>query len=204
MKIYLIRHGQTDWNVAHKIQGCHDIPLNETGRKQAKALARGMEKRSVTAVFSSRQQRAMETAKAIADSQGLSVIPMPGLEEVEFGQWEGMTWKEIGEKYPKELAMWQQNPAEVSPPGGETRAQICERIAWAVEMILSLAEGDVAVVSHGAALAYVVAYMLRNEPGEHEEVIVANVSISTIEYNRETGHFKVLEMGDVSHLSSDT
>ncbi len=63
MKIYLIRHGQTDWNIQGKIQGSHDIPLNETGRRQAELLAKGMDSRPVLRIFSSTLTRAMETAE---------------------------------------------------------------------------------------------------------------------------------------------
>ncbi len=200
MKLYLIRHGQTDWNVAGKIQGCHDIPLNETGRQQARYLAEGMKNRPVTHIYSSPQKRALETAQAIAVSQGVEVTALSGLREVEFGDWEGMTWKEIEEKDPERYARWVRTPAEVTPPGGESRACIYERVGAAVEQIVREAKGDVAVVSHGAALAYAVSYMLRNEMGSHREVIVKNVSISTLEYDRETGHFHLIQANDISHL----
>ena len=193
MKLYLIRHGQTDWNVAGKIQGCHDIPLNETGRKQAQYLAEGMRNRPVTHIYSSPQIRALETARAIAASQGVEVTTLPGLREVEFGDWEGMTWKE-------RYARWVATPAEVTPPGGESRAQIYERIGQAVNTIIKEAKGDVAVVSHGAALVYTVSYMFRNEVGPHDEIIVKNVSITTVEYDRETGHFRMIQENDLSHL----
>ena len=100
MKLYLIRHGQTDWNVAGKIQGCHDIPLNATGKRQAEYLAEGMSRRPVTHIFSSPQKRALETAQAIAGRQGVGVTALSGLREVEFGGWEGLTWKEIEAKDP--------------------------------------------------------------------------------------------------------
>lgn len=79
MKLYIIRHGQTDWNVAGKIQGRRDIPLNAQGRLQAQALAAGMAKRPVTAVFSSPQRRALETAQAIAKPLNLTVRQLPSL-----------------------------------------------------------------------------------------------------------------------------
>ena len=183
MKLYLIRHGQTDWNVAGKIQGCHDIPLNETGKMQAACLAKGMERRPVTRVYSSPQLRALETARAIAASQKVEVEILPGLREVEFGEWEGMTWKEIQERDPERYRRWVETPAEVTPPGGESRPQ-----------------GDVAIVSHGAALVYTVSYMFRNEVGPHDEIIVKNVSITTVEYDRETGHFRMVQANDTSHL----
>ena len=72
MKLYIIRHGQTDWNVEGKIQGRQDIPLNDMGRRQARALADGMKSRPVAAVYSSPQKRAMETAEAIAGPLGAS------------------------------------------------------------------------------------------------------------------------------------
>ena len=200
MKLYLIRHGQTDWNVAGKIQGCHDIPLNATGKRQAEYLAEGMSRRPVTHIFSSPQKRALETAQAIAGRQGVGVTALSGLREVEFGGWEGLTWKEIEAKDPERYAKWVETPAKVTPPGGESRAQIMERVGAAVEEILAAAKGDVAVVSHGAALVYAIAYMLRNEVEHHEETIVKNVSSPTMEYDRASGPFRLLEANDVSHL----
>ena len=95
MKLYIIRHGQTDWNIAKKIQGRQDIPLNERGRYQAGCLKKAMEDRPVTAVFSSPQIRAMETAKAVASSSGSVVIPVKDLMEINYGSWEGKTEEEL-------------------------------------------------------------------------------------------------------------
>ena len=95
MKLYIIRHGQTDWNIAKKIQGRQDIPLNERGRYQAGCLKKAMENRPVTAVFSSPQIRAMETAKAVASSSGSVVIPVKDLMEINYGSWEGKTEEEL-------------------------------------------------------------------------------------------------------------
>lgn len=78
MKLYIIRHGQTDWNIAKKIQGRQDIPLNERGHFQAQCLGKAMENRPITAVFSSPQIRAMETAIAVASPAGVPVIPVRG------------------------------------------------------------------------------------------------------------------------------
>ena len=79
MKLYIIRHGQTDWNIAKKIQGRQDIPLNERGHFQAQCLGKAMENRPITAVFSSPQIRAMETAIAVASPAGVPVIPVRDL-----------------------------------------------------------------------------------------------------------------------------
>ena len=101
MNLYLIRHGQTDWNVAGKIQGKTDIPLNETGKRQAACLARGMEKQPVVQIYTSSLKRALETAEIIGRRQNVKVKPMKELEEVGFGQWEGCTNEEIKRQYPQ-------------------------------------------------------------------------------------------------------
>lgn len=202
MKIYLIRHGQTDWNLAGKIQGSTDIPLNDTGKAQAEALAKGMEDRPVTQIFSSTLQRAVTTAAAIGQSQKVDVDIISGLEEVGFGHWEGMTWQEIQEKYPEEYQKWCMNPVDVSPPGGEKQRDIYLRCAQVVEGIVAQAQGDVAVVSHGATMAYLIAYMMREHPME-EELIVENASITTIHYSSWTQDFTMMEVNDVSHLKQE-
>lgn len=202
MKIYLIRHGQTDWNLEGKIQGRHDVSLNETGSKQAELLAMGMDKRPVVQIFSSRQKRALETAQAVGRRQHVAVTVIDGLEEVEFGEWEGKTWDEISREYPEEFKVWCTEPAEIVPPGGESRPQIYRRIGNALNEILRRSRGDIAIVSHGAALAYMVSLMLEKELGDHDEIIVKNASISTVEYDRETGKFHMAEANDVSHLKA--
>lgn len=202
MKIYLIRHGQTDWNLEGKIQGRHDVSLNKTGLKQAELLAMGMDKRPVVQIFSSRQKRALETAQAVGRRQHVAVTVIDGLEEVEFGEWEGKTWDEISREYPEEFKVWCTEPAEIVPPGGESRPQIYRRIGNALNEILRRSRGDIAIVSHGAALAYMVSLMLEKELGDHDEIIVKNASISTVEYDRETGKFHMAEANDVSHLKA--
>ena len=118
MKLYIIRHGQTDWNVEGKIQGRQDIPLNAAGRSQAEMLAKGMEKRPVTAIYSSPQIRAMETAETLARAQGVTVIPVPELAEIGYGDWEGRTASDILAKERKLYEEWWQHPATVALRAG--------------------------------------------------------------------------------------
>lgn len=202
MKLYLIRHGQTDWNTAGKIQGSTDIPLNETGRRQALALAEGMKDRPVAKIFSSTLGRAVETARAVGESQQVEVELIPGLEEVGFGLWEGMTWQEIQTQYPEEHRRWSINPVEVSPPGGELRLEVYRRCKKALETILDQSKGikgDIAIVSHGATLAHLISLLMQDDPLE-EEIIVSNASITTVNYSPLTGDFVLLDMNDSSHL----
>jgi alpha-ribazole phosphatase/probable phosphoglycerate mutase len=201
MKIYLIRHGQTDWNIAGRIQGSHDIPLNETGLRQAEHLAEAMDTRPVTRIFSSTLVRAKETAEKIGERQKVEVCLMEQLIEVEFGKWEGLTWDEIQKAYPKEYGYWTINPAEAAPPDGERFETIMNRCVQAWNEILEVTNGreDVAIVSHGATLAHLFSHMMRNAPRE-DHVIVENASITTIVYNPLTEDFVLLDRNDSSHL----
>lgn len=200
MKIYLIRHGQTDWNIEGKIQGRQDISLNQTGRKQAEDLAAGMDTRPVTQIFSSIQKRARETALVLGQRQNVDVRIVSGLEEVDFGQWEGLTWSEIQTQYPREYERWSLNPVEAAPPGGESQLAVWKRCADAVKLILSEAEGDIAIVSHGATLAHLISYFLQGK-SEDFEIIVENASITTMNYSLVTQDFMLLEVNDTRHLS---
>jgi len=199
MKIYLIRHGQTSWNVDGKIQGATDIALNEAGRQQAACLVKGMENRPVVQIFSSPLIRAVETAQAIGDSQHVKVELLEELKEVAFGDWEGMTWSAIREQYPKEYERWCINPVDVAPPGGELQADIRRRCKRVIDWILDQARGDLAIVAHGAILAYLVEYLMKDSPLD-EEIIVKNASITTVEYQAITKDLAMVQMNDVAHL----
>lgn len=201
MKIFLIRHGQTDWNVQGRIQGQKDIALNEAGEQQARLLAEGMQSRRVTQIYCSRQKRAIQTAAAIGSRQQVEVHIVEGLEEVNFGYWEGMTMEEIQKNYPKEYENWCVNPLEARPPGGETQMQVLERASKVVDEILAQAKGDLAIVSHGATLAYIAAYLLKDNQDE-KDIIVENASITTLLSQGDKGSFVLLQSNDVRHLQS--
>src|SRR3989339_1568200 len=90
-RICFIRHGETDWNVAKRIQGQTDVPLNETGRSQALAMAFNAAHHDFSAIYSSDLQRALDTAKLVAERRGLKVNTLPQLRERHFGIFQGLT-----------------------------------------------------------------------------------------------------------------
>lgn len=201
-KIYLIRHGQTDWNRAGKIQGMRDIPLNEAGREQARRLAEGMAGRPVARVFSSSLQRARETAQILADSQGIPLYLVKGLEEISYGDWEGMSMEEIRQRFPNEFAAWWEDSVEGAPPKGESQMDVLIRSARAMEAVkANMAEDSaeaVAVVSHGATICCILSWLLKDQVPE--ELSVANVSVTTIGYDPVTGICELEALNDVRHL----
>ena len=199
MKLYIIRHGQTDWNIAKKIQGRQDIPLNERGHFQAQCLGKAMENRPITAVFSSPQIRAMETAIAVASPAGVPVIPVRDLMEINYGVWEGKTEEELLRDDRALYEAWWSHPAETAHPEGESINQVNELCRQAWKEIKPQLTGDAAIVAHGGLLAHFMEQLLGSE-SIAASTVAHNASITTIEYEPETERFVLVEFDDYKHL----
>ena len=178
--LFLIRHGQTDWNLAGKLQGHADIPLNEKGRAQAQKLAQFLKEKhvSLAALYSSDLQRAHQTAQAISQVFSLEIILASDLREGDFGKIQGLTIKEYNEQYGSfnYLAM----PEEIE---AEPRSKVIARVMSYLHMIVQKHQGQhVAVVTHGAALRSVLVhlgYTLEELPE------ITNESITTLFWHPE-------------------
>ncbi|TPW70946.1 histidine phosphatase family protein [Schumannella sp. 10F1B-5-1] len=147
-ELYLVRHGETDWNLARRIQGTTDIPLNDTGRAQAQATGRLLARRQWDGIYASPLGRAMETGSIIAAELGMPTpTPVLGVVEREYGEAEGLTWEQIEERFPE--------GAEV--PGRETREHVAERVVAALCELANAHPGEkLIVVSHGGAIRSVL------------------------------------------------
>jgi broad specificity phosphatase PhoE len=151
-EILLARHGETDWNRDHRVQGHTDVPLNARGREQAAALAERLADVPLEAIYSSDLSRARETAAAVARSQSLDVLIEPDLREKSFGSWEGLTDVEIAARFPDAVrGRW---------GDGETTEAVAGRAITALERIRSRhAAGPVLVVAHGGPLRAILAHL---------------------------------------------
>lgn len=156
MKLLLIRHGETDWNIEKRIQGSTDIPLNENGRAQAVTLANTLSLRPVpiSALYTSPLARAAQTAQIIADKLSLPCQIVSDLREIEFGLWEGLCWEEVKLRYPEEFAAWYKNRRDTRPPEGESYLDLLKRLVPALKKLIpnSKGDGDLAVVTHSACI----------------------------------------------------
>jgi broad specificity phosphatase PhoE len=149
-RILLARHGETDWNREHRWQGQSDTPLNDTGRKQARALAEELAGEPLDAVYSSDLIRAHETARVVAEQRGLDVVAIRDLRERSFGSLEGLTTDEIQARYPGIELPWSD---------GETREAMAERVLGALKRIAEThPDAHVLVVSHGGPLRAVLTH----------------------------------------------
>jgi broad specificity phosphatase PhoE len=152
--LWLVRHGQTDWNVEGRWHGQADPPLNSTGRAQAQALAAQLNGTGFAALYASDLQRARVTAEIIARRVGLPVTLDVRLREISQGQWEGMLGDNVSEQYPGEWAARVADPVHGRAPGGESVGEVAARV-WAAagDIARTHPAGPVLVVSHGLALA---------------------------------------------------
>ena len=150
----LVRHGQTDWNIARRYQGQKDIPLNEEGLRQAQQLASQLNGRPFDAIYSSDLLRALKTAEILHIGRDIPLRTDIRLREICFGEWEGEVFSEMYAKYPERFTQSRANPAIVMAPGGESVAQVAERTtSFANDVSQLYPLGKVLVVTHGMALA---------------------------------------------------
>ncbi len=146
--VYLARHGESDWNVERRWQGHADRPLTDRGREQARDLAARLADVELAAVYASDLRRAWETAEAVASSQGLEVVRLPELREVDVGSWSGCTREECAERFPAAFARWQAGGSGWDD--GELYEAMGERVVAAIRRIAAEHPvGTVLVVSHG-------------------------------------------------------
>ena len=157
MKIYIVRHGQTDWNKARRIQGQVDIPLNEFGRHLARETARGLRDVRFDACFTSPLSRAKETAQIILAGRDVPVIDEPRLEEMSFGVYEGKCCAGDNWELPENFHRFFDGPDRYeAPEGGESFGQVRDRTGAFLEELArrpEYADGQILLATHGAALA---------------------------------------------------
>ena len=122
--LVLVRHGETDWNRERRFQGHADMPLNDTGRRQARELADALRDEGLTAVYTSPLRRASETAGIVADRLGLEAEELEALREIDVGDWQGLTVDEVKTRFPERVDVaWRSGW-----PNGETHEQLSARV----------------------------------------------------------------------------
>ena len=152
-RICIIRHGETDWNVARRIQGHTDIPLNETGRTQALAMAFNAAHHRFHAIYSSDLLRATGTAQALAQREELEVKLLPQLRERHFGIFQGITAAEGAAMYPAAHAHYAARDLDYDFETGESLRRFAERVADGIDWLVRHHGGQtIAAVSHSGVL----------------------------------------------------
>lgn len=178
--LFIIRHGETDWNIIGKIQGHIDIPLNDTGIKQAQLVASCLQKKNVSpaALYSSDLQRAQQTAQPISKLFSLNIITTPDLRERHLGALQGLTKQELHDLHGQ---YWEDTFDTI--PGGETKTELLKRFTNQINLIAKdHINESIVVVTHGHAISQFIAYA---GYGKNEWPPITNASIITVTYYHE-------------------
>lgn len=200
-KFLLVRHGQSEWNAARRIQGQIDIALDEVGRQQAQAVAERLAGEAIAAIYSSPLQRAEATAQAVAAQTGLAVQLDARLMEYHFGVMSGLTWDEVVENHPELANRWLEDPWAVPVEGSEGRAGFAVRVAAAMQDIAAqYPEQQVAVVAHGGTFGVFLAARLGLDLNRRHPFHFGNTSLSLVELR--AGTFHIHYLNDTCHLDT--
>lgn len=144
--ILLTRHGQTELNREARFRGRLDVPLNETGERQAAALAERLAAFPVSAIYAGPLQRARRTAEICGRKLNVTPEVLPGLLDANYGEWQGLTIDEVAARYPREYDQWLHAPELVHFPGGEAFADMQRRVVAALESVIARHPGETAVL----------------------------------------------------------
>lgn len=185
MKLFFIRHGQTDWNIEGKIQGSRNIQLNDTGIKQAEELITKVleEKYKFSKIYSSPQRRAAKTAEILSKATNIQYIIDDGLGEIDFGAWEGLSWREVREQYPTEYNEWYVNRRYTKAPEGESYEDMMKRVLKAIRKIIDENNEDVAIVTHSAVIMCLQCCLTNTPFNEMKKFKPENTEILEIDSN---------------------
>ncbi len=199
-RLFLVRHGETEWNKSLRYQGYQDIPLSEEGRIQAQRTASRLSAEKLDAAYASDLSRAMETAKIISARHGLEVNPVPELKETNFGRWEGLTYPEINEQFPEVLKLWRTNPRDTKIPGGESLSEVADR-CWAGldKIIKQNPNQNVLLVAHGGIIRIIVAIILGMDLNDYWKIKQDNGSLNIIEFYKRSRAILCL-LNDINHI----
>jgi probable phosphoglycerate mutase len=201
-RVLVIRHGETDWNVAARIQGLTDIPLNALGRQQAARLARALADETLHAVYTSDLQRARDTAAALAQACGAPLREDTGLRERHFGHFEGATFEEIAQRWPEDALRWRQRDPDFGPTGGEALQAFFDRsVAAAYRLAAAHAGQTIALVAHGGVLDCLYRAATRLELQAPRTWQVGNATVNRLLWTPEG--FTLVGWNDTTHLEAE-
>ena len=198
MRLTFVRHGQTDWNVQGRFQGQCEVPLNERGLLQARAIAAALEGDVFDRAVSSDLARAMQTARIIAPH--LEIVPDPRWREFHFGQWEGLTWQEILERWPETAAAGVTDARRYAPEGGETFEQLRRRVSEALDDLRNANAENALVVTHAGPLHAVLDTLFGENSAVTRGVRFSPAGITRIRFDAAGPQLELLD--GVSHLSA--
>ena len=200
-KVYLVRHGQTAWNVGEIFRGRADIPLDEIGRQEVHLAGEALKNEILHAVYSSPLSRSMETAENIAKFHSLSVTPLDAIIDISYGEWEGSGNQEIKNKYPELYALWVNEPHKVQFPGGESLDEVRSRTIEALdELTAKHKDENFVLVAHRVPNKVICCSLLGLDNSHFWRIQQDTASTNLFTYRN--GQWIISFLNDTSYLRS--
>jgi len=200
-RIYLVRHGETEWNKEKVFRGGIDIPLSERGRKEALALAEFLAKERIQFIYCSPLKRAKETSKPLAEKTGIKTEILEGLIDMNFGEWEGKSISDVEKDYPELFKLWVSQPEKVVFPKGETLSQVRDRAMSALKRVVkNHSEGTGVVISHRVICKLLLLSVLGAEISSFWRVQQDLACVNLLEWAQ--NHWVVHLVNETYHLKS--
>ncbi len=203
MRLFLVRHGETESNRQNLALGRDDIPLNERGLQQAERVGEALAHEPLAAVYSSPLQRALDTARAVAAPHGLTVQIEQGLIEMDVGEVDGLTLAEVQSRYPGLLKTWASEDGPEQPmPGGESLVDVQER-AWAAVQDLAARHADeaVAAVAHNFVILTLLVRVLGIRLAQFRSLRHSLAAVSIVDFL--PTRVQLVRLNDTCHLEGD-
>ncbi len=201
-KLYLVRHGETEFQSALRYWGKTDVALGPAGKKQAEHLRDRLAREQIDYVYSSDLKRALTTAQAIASTRNLQPIPCPELRDIDFGEVEGLNFDEVKEKFPQIAMMWIEHDPGLVYPGGESLSQLEKRTRQFIENLAEHAGNDnILVVAHSGVLRTLICQLADMDLKHRWNFRIDLASLSIVETF--SGFAIISLLNDLSHLQKN-
>jgi broad specificity phosphatase PhoE len=199
-RLYLVRHGATQLTTEGRFAGSVGVDLSDEGRWQARQLGERLRGEGITAAYCSPLSRAAETALIIGAECQLTAVEREGLREISHGHWEGLTRREVEERFPSEYAAWEEDPFTFAPEGGESGVSVLARALPAIREIVTTHAGErVVVVSHKATLRLVLSSLLGFDArGYRDRLDQAPACLNVLDF-RDPVRARLMLFNDTSH-----
>jgi broad specificity phosphatase PhoE len=201
-RLYLIRHGATQLTAEDRFSGAAGVDLSDEGRAQAARLAARLREEPIRAIYCSPLSRTRETAEIVARPHRLVPVARDGLREITHGRWEGLTRREVEERFGDEYAAWEADPFTFAPEGGESGLSVLARALPVIREVVSAHPGEcVAVVSHKATLRLVLSSLLGFDArGYRDRLDQAPACLNIVDF-KDPVRARLMLFNDVSHYA---
>src|SRR5262245_48157495 len=199
-RVFMVRHGDTVLGAEDRFAGVTDVELSDKGREEARRLAERLSREKICAVYASPLGRTLETARILAAPHHLEVQTCDGFREISHGHWEGMTPREVEQKFPKELAEWEEDPYTFAPPGGETGLAVTARSLPAlIDLVREHPSENILVVSHKATIRLLLSSLLGFDPRRYRDNLDQKPAALNIVDFRDPTRARLTLFNDTSH-----